>query len=77
LEDLKPTWVVKVGLEGGAHFQVPVEAGQTYGDVKRQMVNLAQEAAEKLLRATGGANDTEVIIGGRGLARGGWGGIYL
>jgi hypothetical protein len=54
LEDLKSSWVVKVGLEGGAHFQVPVEAGQTYGDVKRQLMKLAQEAAEKLTPSVAG-----------------------
>jgi hypothetical protein len=61
---------VNVELEGGARFHVPVEAGQTYGDVKKQLARMAQEAAEKLAQAVAGADASEVGWGRRwGLGR--------
>ena len=67
LEDLSSSWGVSVQLEGGPCFQVPVEAGQTYGDVKRQLARLAQEAAQKLAQAVGEA-DAEEQVRGMGLS---------
>jgi len=63
LEDLSSSWGVDVELEGGARFQVPVQAGQTYGDVKRQLAMLAQEAAQKLAQAVGEADAEEEAPG--------------
>ena len=74
LEDLSSSWGVHVQLEGGAHYQVPVQAGQTYGDVKRQLARLAQEAAQKLARAVGGTDDQDQVRGMRGMGGGGDGG---
>ena len=43
-----------------------MQAGQTYGDVKRQLVRVAQEAADKLARAVGEADDQRKVrwVGG-------------
>ena len=51
LEEMKPCWKVCVAFPGGASIDVEMESGQTYGDLKKQLIKLEEQAAEGQAKA--------------------------
>ena len=51
LQEMKPSWTVGVFVKGGAWHELWVESGQTYGQLKKQLIKHEEQVAERRAEA--------------------------